>query len=101
MAQITCRLSTLEDTKIKKMAREQGKSVAEYIRDSIFGEKQNLVDTIQMIDHIDNIEKYLLANAKNLEMAINLIYQFMRADIGDEKAKEIGDIVRKIITEGK
>lgn len=115
MARIAIRLSDREHTELGKYARQNKKTMSEYIRLRLFEpetiqEKINFFENMEELNtNIDRLEKqsliladYLVENQKNMSIMINLIYQFMVAKIGREEAKLLVDKVRKFVeTEGK
>lgn len=99
MARITVRFSEEEYAKIKGVSQAKETSIAEFVRNELFRREQDFAEALSREQRLENIEQYLREQNKNIEMTVNLMYQFMRADLGEVQAKEIGDKVKRILQE--
>lgn len=101
MPRITVRFSEVEYEKLKTVSQVKETSIAEFVRNELFHREQDFAEALSREQRMENIEQYLREQNKNIEMTINLIYQFMRAGLGEVQAKEIGDKVKRILQEAE
>lgn len=112
MVRITFQLPGQQHNELVKYAKKSKKSISEYIRLRLFDSetvesKISIYAIVQSTQtEVDNLKSqleiigiHLVENEKKLSGILNMLYQFMRQDIGPEKAKEIGATVQKIMTE--